>query len=147
MKSTALFTILFTVSINFYGQNNRPQEPREPFGYNSEEIYFDNKEDCVLLAGTFTFPKTGSGFPSVILISGSGPQDRNSELVEHKSFMVIADYFTKNGIAVLRIDDRGTAESEGNHNQTGIGGFVRDTKSALEYLKTRKEIDKSKIGL
>lgn len=148
MKSTTLLSILLiTITFNFFGQNNRPQEPQEPFGYNSEDIFFENKADSVVLAGTFTYPKTGSGFPSVILISGSGPQNRNSELVEHRSFLVIADYFTKNGIAVLRVDDRGTAESEGVHNQTGVEGFVRDTKSALEYLKTRKEIDKSKIGL
>ncbi len=148
MKSPTLLSILlFTVTINFYSQANRPQEPREPFGYNSEDIYFENKEDSVLLAGTLTFPKTGSGFPAVILLSGSGPQDRNSEIFEHKSFLLIADYFTKNGIAVLRVDDRGTAESEGDHNQTGIKGFVSDAKSALEYLKTRKEIDKTKIGL
>jgi len=148
MKSTTLLSILLiTITFNFYSQNSRPQEPKEPFGYNSEDIFFQNLEDSVMLAGTFTYPKVGSNFPSIILISGSGPQDRNSELVEHKSFLVIADYFTKNGIAVLRVDDRGTAQSEGDHNQTGIDGFVRDTKSALEYLKTRKEIDKSNIGL
>src|SRR5690606_7672825 len=138
MKSTTLLSILLiTITFNFYSQNSRPQEPKEPFGYNSEDIFFHNLEDSVMLAGTFTYPQVGSNFPSIILISGSGPQDRNSELVEHKSFLVIADYFTKNGIAVLRVDDRGTAQSEGDHNQTGIDGFVRDTKSALEYLKTR----------
>ena len=81
------------------------------------------------------------------MISGSGPQDRNSELLNHKPFLVIADYLTKRGIAVLRVDDRGTGESEGNYNKTGLKGFVNDTKSAFEFLKTHKEINHSKIGL
>jgi alpha/beta superfamily hydrolase len=89
----------------------------------------------------------GSDFPAVILISGSGPQDRNSELLNHKPFLVIADYLTKRGIAVLRVDDRGTGEAEGEYNETGLNGFVNDTESAFEFLKTRKEINHSKIGL
>lgn len=137
--------LLFVSVLN--GQDNRPQEPKGPFDYNSEDIVFQNSFDSVSLAGTFTYPKTGSDFPSVILISGSGPQDRNSELLNHKPFWVIADELTKNGIAVLRVDDRGTGESEGDYNSTGLAGFVNDTKSALDYLNSREEISKSKIGL
>ena len=125
----------------------RPQEPKEPFKYNSEDIVFKNETDNITLAGTFTYPKQGSNFPAVILISGSGPQDRNSEIMNHKPFLVIADYLTNNGIAVLRVDDRGTAASEGNHDETGLDGLVRDTNSALTYLKTRKEVDPSHLGL
>ncbi|MEO8933576.1 MAG: alpha/beta fold hydrolase [Xanthomarina sp.] len=125
----------------------RPQEPKEPFNYNSENIVFKNEIDNISLAGTFTYPKQGSSYPAVILISGSGPQDRNSEILNHKPFLLISDYLTNNGIAVLRVDDRGTAESEGNHNETGLDGFVRDTESALNYLKTRKEVDVTHIGL
>lgn len=125
----------------------RPQEPKEPFNYNSEDIVFKNETDKVQLAGTLTYPKEGFNFPVVILISGSGAQDRNSKILNHKPFLVIADYLTNNGIAVLRVDDRGTNASEGNHDKTGLDGFVRDTKSAVDYLKSRKEIDVSKIGL
>ena len=148
MKSKLLYLIITTIiSINSYSQNNRPQEPKQPFEYVSENVVFKNSLDSISLAGTLTYPKMGSDFPAVILISGSGPQDRNSELMNHKPFLVIADYLTKNGIAVLRVDDRGTGESEGNYNETGLNGFVNDAESAFEFLKTRKGINHSKIGL
>ena len=145
-KTILLFLFLIASLSSLFSQS-RPQEPKEPFAYNSENISFANKIDSVSLAGTFTFPKSGSDFPAVILISGSGPQDRNSEVLNHKPFLVIADYLTNNGIAVLRVDDRGTGESEGVYNETGLDGFVRDTKSAVDYLKSRKEVNQSKIGL
>ncbi len=148
MKTKYLFLIVLTISsFNLYSQNNRPQEPKKPFKYNIENVDFKNDLDSVSLAGTLTYPKKGSNFPAVILISGSGPQDRNSELLNHKPFLVIADYFTNRGIAVLRVDDRGTGESGGNHNETGLNGFVNDTKSAFEFLKTHKQINHTKIGL
>ncbi|AGC78568.1 hypothetical protein LX97_02667 [Nonlabens dokdonensis] len=148
MKTKLIYFLILTIiSCPIYAQNNRPQEPKEPFDYISENVKFKNNLDSISLAGTITYPKNGSDFPAVILISGSGPQDRNSELMNHKPFLVIADYLTKQGIAVLRVDDRGTGESEGNYNETGLAGFVNDTQSALEFLKTRSEIDPSKIGL
>ncbi|MBL4642162.1 MAG: alpha/beta hydrolase [Flavobacteriaceae bacterium] len=148
MKTKLLYFIIATIiSCNLYSQNNRPQEPKEPFEYSIENVVFKNNIDSIYLAGTLTYPKMGSNFPAVILISGSGPQDRNSELMNHKPFLIIADYLTKKGIAVLRVDDRGTGESEGNYNETGLYGFVNDTKSAFEFLKNRKEINHSKIGL
>lgn len=125
----------------------KPQEPKDISSYNSEEISFENKTDKIKLAGTFTYPKNKKNVPAVILISGSGPQDRNSELLGHKPFLIISDDLTKKGIAVLRIDDRGTGASEGIYNQTGLDGFVSDTKSAIDYLKSRKEINTAKIGL
>ncbi len=148
MKIKLLYFIITTItSFNLYSQNNRPQEPKKPFEYTIENVVFKNNLDSISLAGTLTYPKKGSDFPAVILISGSGPQDRNSELMNHKPFLVIADYLTKRGIAVLRVDDRGTGESEGNYNETGLKRFVNDTKSAFEFLKTHKEINHSKIGL
>lgn len=141
-----VFLILVFTSMNSHAQV-RPQEPKEPFDYASEDIVFENKIDSISLAGTLTYPKSGTHFPAVILISGSGPQDRNSEILNHKPFLVIADYLTKNGIAVFRIDDRGTGKSEGLYNETSLIGFVNDTQSAFEYLQTRKEINHSKIGL
>jgi len=126
---------------------NRPQEPKEPFPYNSEEILFENEPDDVVLAGTLTFPKEGSNFPAVVMITGSGGQDRNEELLGHKPFLVIADYLTKNGIAVLRFDDRGIAQSTGDHSKATSENFARDALAAVQFLKERKEIDKTKIGL
>ena len=148
MKSKLVyFLISILISFNLHSQNNRPQEPKGPFEYEIKDIQFTNTIDSISLAGTLTFPKKGANFPAVILISGSGAQDRNSELMNHKPFLVIADYLTKQGIAVLRVDDRGTGKSEGNYNETGLNGFVNDTKSAFEFLKTRNEINPSKIGL
>lgn len=126
---------------------NRPQEPKEPFPYNSEDVYFENVPDSITLAGTFTYPKEGSNFAAAILISGSGPQNRNEELLGHKPFLVLSDHLTKNGYAVLRFDDRGVAESEGNFQSATTEDFAKDVLAAVEYLKSRIEIDMKKIGL
>ncbi len=91
----------------------RPQEPKPPFLYNSEDVTFENTKDSIKLAGTLTYPKEGTQFPVVVTITGSGPQDRNETIFNHKPFWVIADYLTKNGIAVLRFDDRGIGKSTG----------------------------------
>lgn len=125
----------------------RPQEPKEPYPYNSEDVLFENDIDNVVLAGTLTFPKDGNNFPAVILISGSGGQDRNEEIFNHKPFLVIADYLTRNGIAVLRFDDRGIAQSTGDHSTATTEDFARDVLAGVQFLKERKEIDKTKIGL
>lgn len=125
----------------------RPQEPKEPFPYNAEEVLFENDKDNVVLAGTLTFPKEGENFPAVILITGSGGQDRNEEIFNHKPFWVIADYLTRNGIAVLRFDDRGIAQSTGDHSKATSEDFARDVLAGVDFLKERKEIDKTKIGL
>lgn len=139
-----LFLILGST---LYSQISRPQEPQAPFNYSSEDVVFLNKADSISLAGTFTYPNKGENFPAVILISGSGPQDRNSEILNHKPFLVIADHLTSNGIAVLRVDDRGTGISQGDFTTSGIPEFVNDCKSTLAFLQTRKEVDSSKIGL
>ncbi len=125
----------------------RPQEPKAPFPYKSEEVTFENKVDNVTLAGTLTLPETGDNFTAVVLITGSGPQNRDEELLGHKPFLVLSDYLTRNGIAVLRFDDRGTAKSTGSFSTATTQDFARDVIAAVEYLKTRKEINHSKIGL
>lgn len=126
---------------------NRPQEPKEPFSYHSENVTFQNKTQNVSLAGTLTLPKKPGKFPVAILISGSGPQDRNQEILGHKPFLVISDFLTKNGIAVLRYDDRGVGESTGVFASATSADFATDVASAIDYLKSRKEIDHKKIGL
>lgn len=125
----------------------RPQEPTKPYPYYVEEINFENKKEGFKLSGTLTMPTKDGKYPAVILISGSGPQNRDEEILEHKPFLIIADYLTRNGIAVLRYDDRGVGESKGVFKNATTFDFAQDAESALEYLKTRKEINKKQIGL
>ncbi len=125
----------------------RPQEPSQPYAYYSEDLEFQNKEANITLSGTLTLPKKDGIYPVAILISGSGPQDRNEEVLGHKPFLVIADYLTKNGIGVLRYDDRGVGQSKGDFKSATSVDFASDVESAIAYLKTRKEINKNKIGL
>lgn len=148
-KKLASVVILLMVSTSFFAQESlkRPQTPQEPFEYNVEEVFFQNTQDSITLAGTFTYPRTGRNFPVAILISGSGPQNRNSEIFGHKSFWVLADYLTNQGIAVLRYDDRGVGESTGNFSKATSVDFAEDVVAAIAYLKSRKEINLNKIGL
>ena len=125
----------------------RPQEPLKPYSYYSEEVTFQNSKANISLAGTLTLPKKEGDFPVVILISGSGPQNRDEEMLGHKPFLVLSDYLTKNGIAVLRYDDRGVGQSKGDFKTATSADFATDVESAIAYLKTRKEINKKKIGL
>jgi len=110
-------------------------------------VQFENKVKNFTLAGTLTMPFDGENFPAVILISGSGGQNRNEELLGHKPFLVIADYLTRKGFAVLRYDDRGIGESKGKNFSATTEDFTEDVLSAVEFLKTRKEINHSKIGM
>ena len=124
----------------------RPQEPIKPYPYYSQDITFENNKAGISLAGTLSLPSKEGVFPVVILISGSGPQNRDQELLGHKPFLVLSDFLTRNGIAVLRYDDRGTALSKGDFKTATSADFATDVESAIAYLKTRKEINtKAKI--
>ena len=125
----------------------RPQEPIKPYTYYSEDISFENKKAGISSAGTLTLPSKEGVFPVVILISGSGQQNRDEELLGHKPFLVLSDFLTKSGIAVLRYDDRGTALSKGDFKTATSADFATDVESAIAYLKTRKEINTKNIGL
>lgn len=125
----------------------RPQEPQPPFPYKSEEVSVRNEQDGITLAGTLTLPEKGNRFPAVVLVTGSGAQDRNEEIHGHKPFLLIADYLTRHGIAVLRCDDRGTAASQGDHASATNEDFATDTEAMLNYLRGRKEINAKKIGI
>lgn len=140
------FELNLEYSKEFVGPK-RPQEPKPPFPYNSEDVKFFNEKDSITLAGTFTYPKEDGKFPAVVLITGSGAQNRNEEIFNHKPFLVISDFLTKNGYAVLRFDDRGVGESEGNHSIATTFDFAEDVRAAIKYLKARNEVDKNKIGL
>ena len=125
----------------------RPQEPQEPYPYNVEEVVFKNQKESIDLAGTLTIPQEKKRSPAVILIAGSGPNDRDETIFGHKPFWVLADYLSRHGIAVLRYDKRGIGKSGGEYFTATTQGFAEDAEAALNYLKTRKEIDPSKIGL
>ena len=126
---------------------HRKQDPIKPYPYTEEEVVYENKEAGIKLAGTLTLPQSGGPFPAVILITGSGPQNRNEEIMGHRPFLVLSDYLTRRGIAVLRVDDRGIGGSTGNFSQATTEDFAGDVLTGIEFLKNRKEIDPSRIGL
>ncbi|HOA39424.1 MAG TPA: alpha/beta fold hydrolase [Flavihumibacter sp.] len=125
----------------------KPQEPIPPFPYPTEEVHFRNVAAGIELAGTLSLPAASGKFPVAVMITGSGPQNRDEELLGHKPFLVIADYLTRNGIAVLRFDDRGVGKSTGHFASATSADFASDVKAAVAFLRTRKEIDRKKIGL
>ncbi|WP_298520715.1 S9 family peptidase [uncultured Kordia sp.] len=130
-------------------KKERPQEPKKPYPYASEEVNFINKKaDNIKFSGTLTIPANVKNPPVAILITGSGPQNRDEELLGHRPFLVLADHLTRQGIAVLRYDDRGTAKSEGNFSAATSFDFANDVEAAMEYLQTRSDVvDPNKIGL
>lgn len=125
----------------------RPQEPQKPYPYKEEEVFYFNSQGGDTLAGTLTLPRQGGPFPAAILISGSGPQDRDEFLLGHKPFWILADYLTRRGIAVLRFDDRGVGKSTGKFGDATSKDFATDVEAGVVYLKGRMEIDPNKIGL
>jgi hypothetical protein len=125
---------------------NRPQNPKPPFPYDAQDVAYETKAG-IKLAGTLTLPRGAGPFPAAILITGSGPQDRDESLLGHKPFLVIADYLTRRAIAVLRMDDRGVGGSTGNSTQATLDDMADDVLADVEYLKGRKEIDPNHIGV
>lgn len=123
----------------------RPQEPAPPYPYDSVEVSYENQG--IHLAGTLTLPRGPGPFPAALMISGSGPQDRDETIMGHKPFWIIADYLTRRGIAVLRVDDRGVGKSSGNSTQSTLDDMAGDVLAGISYLKSRKEIDAKHIGL
>lgn len=142
-----VLVIVPSVYLTYKASINRPQEPSKPYPYYTEEVAFENMQAQVTLAGTLTLPSEEGNFPAVILISGSGAQNRDEEILGHKPFLIIADHLTKQGIAVLRYDDRGVGKSTGDSDAATTADFALDVRAALEFLKTRKEINSDKIGL
>jgi pimeloyl-ACP methyl ester carboxylesterase len=128
-------------------ESRRPQTPRPPFPYDAVEVTYENAKASVKLAGTLTLPRGTGPFPVALLITGSGPQDRDETLFGHKPFLVLADYLTRRGIAVLRVDDRGVGDSTGKVSDATTADFAEDVEAGIAFLKSRKEIDPARIGL
>ncbi|ASU35593.1 alpha/beta hydrolase family protein [Mucilaginibacter xinganensis] len=126
-----------------------PQTPRPPFNYVSEDVEYDNSDKTLHYGATFTRPVRSGKYPAVIIISGSGTQDRDGSIFGHKLYWVLADYLTNNGIAVLRVDDRGAGKSSLGSNIKDVTSldFSYDVEASLNYLETRPDIDKKHLGL
>jgi hypothetical protein len=123
----------------------RPQTPQRPFPYLEEDVFFENKSAGVNLAGTLTMPESDQPKPAVILIAGSGKNDRNGSKMGH--FLLLSDYLTRNGYIVLRSDKRGVGKSSGDYAAATTEDFASDIHAAIDFLKTRPEVDKKNIGL
>src|SRR5512137_282753 len=126
---------------------SRPQEPKPPFPYRSEHVSITNAAGQAVLDGTLTLPEGAGPFPAVILITGSGPQNRDEEIFGHKPFLVLADHLSRRGIAVLRYDDRGVGKSTGNLATATSEDLAGDAWAAWQMLSARPEIDPKRIGL
>ncbi|SFE41608.1 hypothetical protein SAMN05518672_10652 [Chitinophaga sp. CF118] len=113
--------------------------------YIAEKIQYYNADSSIHFGATLTIPENKKKSPAVILVSGTGRQDRDGTMAGHKMFLVIADYLSRNGYAVLRVDDRGVGETTGKYENATTADFAKDVLTGIDYLKTRKEI--SKIGL
>ena len=125
----------------------RPQDPQPPFNYRAEEVTFTNKKEGNTLAGTLTIPEGDGPFPALVLVSGSGQQNRDEELMNHRPFWVIADYLSRRGVAVLRYDDRGMGGSTGEVLNATSLDFSYDAEAAFDFLRNRKEINASQVGI
>ncbi len=128
-------------------QSARRQDPVEPYPYTSEEVTIQSSAEGVTLAGTLTLPESGPVAAGVVLISGSGPQNRDSEISNHRPFLVLSDYLTRRGIAVLRYDDRGHAGSTGSVHNATSEDFAEDARAAHEFLAVRPELEGARVGL
>lgn len=124
----------------------RPQEPKRPFPYREEEVSFASVPG-VRIAGTLTLPQGRGPFPAAVLITGSGQQDRDESLMGHKPFLLLSDYLTRRGIAVLRMDDRGEGGSTGDFAASTSADFANDVQAAVRFLAARREVARNKIGL
>lgn len=148
IKNDSVFGYFFQNGMSFklnfsqlkreYRAAQKYQTPQKPYPYYTEEVTFLNKRDNIKLSGTISLPKKNGHFPMVVMISGSGPQDRDSEVFEHKLFLVAADYLTRNGIGVLRYDDRGVGESGGIRKGATSMDYSYDAEAAVDFLKEQK---------
>jgi pimeloyl-ACP methyl ester carboxylesterase len=128
-------------------EKRRPQTPKPPFPYDVREAAFRNATDGVDLAGTLTLPQGAGPWPAVVLVSGSGQQDRDETLMDHKPFLVLADALSRAGIAVLRYDDRGVGGSGGDAAKATSVDFARDAEAGIDWLAQRPDIDPARIGV
>jgi uncharacterized protein len=141
-----------TLPLNFkkvtsVAEKIRPQTPVPPFPYKTEDLVYTNNDKSITYGATITLPQGRGPFPAAILLTGSGQQNRDEEIMGHKPFAIIADHLTRRGIIVLRVDDRGMGQTSGDVFSATTRDFANDALVSLNYLLNRKEVDKSKVGL
>lgn len=145
-----MFLTVFPLCIFLYScghtPSGRPQDPTS-FPYKREEVLINNTKSNVQLAGTLTIPSNSKVSKIVILITGSGPQNRNEEVLNHRPFLVWSDWLTRNGIAVLRYDDRGVGKSTGKFSTATTFDFADDVEAAVSFIRSRQDLNKLSIGL
>jgi pimeloyl-ACP methyl ester carboxylesterase len=150
-----LLTITKTSETATVKEQKRPQTPKPPFSYHSDDVVYMNADHSIQYGATLTYPKIDSTsnsakqplYPAVILITGSGQQDRDETLFGHKPFAVIADYLTRKGFAVLRVDDRGAGKSTGIFDGSTTMDFAKDVEASLDFLEKQPQVNKEEIGL
>ena len=148
MKTIYIIVLTFALIIGAAVTSDaKPQDPKEPFPYNVKEVVFDNTNDNIKVGATLTYPKGKENYPIVIMLNGSGAQDRNSEIFGHKPFWVLADHLSRNGIATLRMDDRGVGETEGDYHNSNLQDFVKDAEYAIQYVKESNDLNIGSIGV
>jgi len=125
----------------------KPQEPKPPFPYKNLDVVYENADKSLKYGATITIPNGNGPFPAAVLITGSGPQNRDEEIMGHKPFAVIADYLTRQGYIILRVDDRGVGKSSGDFSKATTADFAKDVNASVDYLLSRPEVDKNKLGL
>ena len=142
-QGIARFPLVFERGVK---KPRRPQTPEPPFPYTTEEIKIENKSGGSVLAGTLTLPPGCDVYtPVVVMVSGSGLQNRDEELFEHKPFAVIADYLARNGIASFRYDDRGFEQSTGDVTKATTADFASDAAAVVNWLRSERKFNK--VGL
>lgn len=146
-NGTSIALVMERKNENTIFKITRTQEPTKPYPYFEQELNFENKKAKITLSGTLTLPDTTGKYPVVVLVSGSGPQDRNEELAKHKPFLIIADYLTRHGIAVYRYDDRGVGKSQGKFSDATTLDFANDAEAAINMIRTHKNIDAKQVGM
>lgn len=125
----------------------RPQTPKPPFPYTVRQVEYENPVDKTQLAGELTIPEGAGPHPAVLLVTGSGAQDRDQTIFGHKPFLVIADHLSRRGIAVLRVDDRGVGGSTGSLETATAKDLANDVLAGVLFLKRQPEVDPARLGL
>lgn len=141
------FPLVLTKTEKAVAARHRPQDPVPPFPYKSEEVIYHSKNGALQYGATITIPPGKGPFPSALLITGSGPQDRDETLMGHRVFAVLADALTRNGFIVLRVDDRGVGKSTGDFAAATSADFADDARESFAYLLSRPEVNRKKAGL
>ena len=146
-KQTARFDLSLKKTATPTEIVKRRQTPEPPFPYKAVEVEYRNDKTALRYGATLTIPEGEGPFPAVVLITGSGAQDRDETILGHKPFAVLADDLTRHGVIVLRVDDRGIGKSTGNFSSSTSADFAEDVNASLDFLKMQPKTNKSKLGL